>query len=129
MGADGAEVGVSRKRAAENAPSASDPEQRGGKKARHAAKHAAARVERIEQSEEADSGGFALKAKGQAQRERSRAEADAATEAAYGLATGGARKQKRSRVERKTGTKARKKKRGFVDVPRAAAPKAVPNGT
>ena len=69
MGADGAEVGVSRKRAAENAPSASDPEQRGGKKARHAAKHAAARVERIEKSAEADDGGYALKAKGQAQRE------------------------------------------------------------
>jgi len=52
--ADGAEVGVSRKRAAQNAPSASDPEQRGGKKAKHAAKHAAARVDQIEQSEEAE---------------------------------------------------------------------------
>lgn len=69
MGADGAEVGVSRKRAAENAPSASDPEQCRGKKAKHAAKHAAARSERIEKSAEADDGGYALKAKGQAQRE------------------------------------------------------------
>ena len=47
--------------------------------------------------------------------------ADAAPEAAHGLATGGARKQKRARAERKAGEeKARKKKRGFVDVPRGA---------
>ena len=69
MGADGAELGASRKRAAENAPLASDPEQRCGKKAKHAAKRAAARSERIEKSAEADDGGYALKAKGQAQRE------------------------------------------------------------
>ena len=68
-GADGAEVGVSRKRAAENASQASGLAQCRGKKARHTAKHAAARAQRIEKSAEADDGGYALKAKGQAQRE------------------------------------------------------------
>ena len=68
-GANGAEVGVSRKRAAENTSSASGSERRRGKKSRHAAKHAAARSERIEKRAEADDGGYALKAKGQARRE------------------------------------------------------------
>ena len=68
-GADGAEVGVSRKRTAQNAPSASGSERRRGKKLRHAAKHAAARLEQIEKSTEEEDGGYALKAKGQARRE------------------------------------------------------------
>ena len=68
-GAGGAEVGASRKRAAQNAPSRSDPGPLGGKKAKHAARHAAANEQRADESAEADDGGYALLAKGEATRD------------------------------------------------------------